>query len=170
MPVVSSDSPRFFLFEEIGWRVEQPADTPKELVEEAKRLGARRKFLAQGDGGFYSQLSEFPAGYTVPMHSHDHNEMIVILHGGCTMLGDGPTLKAGDSMVLIAGFEYGFAADADGMTFLTIRTERLERVAIPVTQIQVAISPGVKLNLLNIPFGIPPCRNDPNLRLGHQRV
>ena len=32
-------------------------------------------------------------------------------------------------------------------TFLTIRTERLECVAIPVTQIQVAISPGVELNL-----------------------
>ncbi len=56
------------------------------------------------------------------MHSHDHNEMIVILDGGCTMLGGGPTLVAGDSMVLIVGFEYGFAADADGMTFLTIRT------------------------------------------------
>jgi quercetin dioxygenase-like cupin family protein len=56
------------------------------------------------------------------MHSHDHNEMIVILEGGCAMLGDGPTLKAGDSMVLIAGFEYGFAAGDDGMTFLTIRT------------------------------------------------
>ena len=119
---MSNDTPKFFQVDEIAWPEEQPADTPKELVEEAKRLGARRKFLAQGDGGFYSQLSEFPAGYTVPMHSHDHNEMIVILEGGCTMLGDGPTLKAGDSMVLIAGFEYGFAANGDGMTFLTIRT------------------------------------------------
>ena len=38
------------------------------------------------------------------------------------MLGGGPTLKAGDSMVLIGGYEYGFTAGADGMTFITIRT------------------------------------------------
>ena len=119
---MSDNGVQFFQVDQIEWPDEQPASAPKELVEEAKRLGARRKFLAQGDGGFYSQLSEFPAGYTVPMHSHDHNEMIVILDGGCTMLDDGPTLKAGDSMVLIAGFEYGFAADRDGMTFITIRT------------------------------------------------
>ena len=118
---MSNDTPKFFQVDEIAWPEEQPADTPKELVEEAERLGARRKFLAQGDGGFYSQLSEFPAGYTVPMHSHDHNEMIVIMEGGCTMLGGGPTLKAGDSMVLIAGFEYGFTAGDGGMTFMTIR-------------------------------------------------
>ena len=79
---------------------EEPAGAPNELVEEAKRLGARRKFLAQGEGGFYSQLSEFPAGYTVPMHTHDHHEIIVVLDGGCTMLDGGPTLHAGDSMVL----------------------------------------------------------------------
>ena len=91
-------------------------------MEEAKRLGARRKYLAQGDGGFYSQLSEFPAGYTVPMHSHDHNEMIVILDGGCTMLGDGPTLQGRRLDGADRGYEYGFTADADGMTFLTIRT------------------------------------------------
>src|SRR5213075_1826940 len=75
----------------------------KELVEEAQRLGARRKFLARGEGGYYSQVSEFPPGYTVPEHSHDHNEMLVILRGSCTILGgDGPTLEAGDSAVLIA--------------------------------------------------------------------
>ena len=117
-----SDGPKFFQVDEIPWPDEQPADTPQELVEEAKRLGAKRKFLAQGEGGFHSQISEFPAGYVVPVHSHDHNEMIVILEGGCSMLGDGPSLKAGDSIVLIANFEYGFEAGADGMTFMTIRT------------------------------------------------
>jgi quercetin dioxygenase-like cupin family protein len=117
-----SAAARFFLVDEIEWPAEEPATAPRELVEEAKRLGARRKFLARGEGGYYSQISEFPAGYTVPMHSHDHNEMIVILEGGCTMLNGGPTLKAGDSMVLIADYEYGFVADADGMTFMTIRT------------------------------------------------
>jgi quercetin dioxygenase-like cupin family protein len=113
---------KFFLVDEIEWPAEEPGSAPKELVEEAKRLGARRKFLARGEGGYYSQVSEFPRGYTVPTHSHDHNELIVILEGGCTMLGDGPTLKAGDSAVLIANHEYGFVAGDDGMTFMTIRT------------------------------------------------
>ncbi len=117
-----SDGPAFFDVSEIPWPAEEPASAPAELVAEAKRLGARRKFLAQGEGGFYSQVSEFPAGYVVPMHAHDHHELIVILDGGCTMLGGGPSLTAGDSMVLVAGYAYGFAADDDGMTFMTIRT------------------------------------------------
>jgi quercetin dioxygenase-like cupin family protein len=116
------DGATYFVVDEIEWPAEEPASAPAELVEEAKRLGARRKFLARGEGGFYSQVSEFPAGYTVPMHSHNHNELIVILEGGCTMLGGGPTLKARDSMVLRANHEYGFVADAGGMTFMTIRT------------------------------------------------
>ena len=48
--------------------------------------------------------------------------MIVLLDGSCTMLDDGPTLAAHDSMVLLGGHEYGFTAGPDGMTFLTIRT------------------------------------------------
>jgi|SRR5690349_8378704 quercetin dioxygenase-like cupin family protein len=119
---MSDTGAAFFLVDEIEWPAEQPASAPKELVEEAQRLGARRKFLARGEGGYYSQVSEFPAGYTVPAHSHDHNEMLVILRGSCTMLGDGPTLAAGDSAVLIANHEYGFVAGDDGMTFMTIRT------------------------------------------------
>ena len=116
--------PSFFLLDEIPWPDEAKAATaPKELVEQAKQKGAKRKFLARGEGGFHSQYSTFPPGYTVPMHSHDHDELIVVLRGGCTMLGDeGPTLKAHDSMVLRGGYEYGFTAGDEGMEFLTIRT------------------------------------------------
>jgi quercetin dioxygenase-like cupin family protein len=119
---MAEPSPAFFLVDEIEWPEEEPASAPRELVAEAKRLGARRKFLARGEGGYWSQVSEFPTGYTVPMHSHDHHELIVVLEGGCSMLPDGPALKAGDSMVLVAGYEYGFVAGDDGMTFMTIRT------------------------------------------------
>src|SRR6266850_1780338 len=90
----------FLVLDEIPWPDEGRSGAPKELVEEAKRKGAKRKFLARGEGGFHSQYAEFPAGYTVPMHSHDHDELIVLLSGGCTMLGGGPTLGARDSMVL----------------------------------------------------------------------
>ena len=118
-----TDGPSYFVLDDIEWPDETREPTaPRELVEQAQRLGARRKFLARGEGGFFSQYSEFPAGYTVPPHSHDHDEMIVLLDGSCTMLGGGPTLAAHDSMVLRGGYEYGFTAGPDGMTFLTIRT------------------------------------------------
>ena len=48
--------------------------------------------------------------------------MIILLEGGCDLLDGGPSLKAPDSMVLVANYEYGFQAGADGMTFMTIRT------------------------------------------------
>jgi quercetin dioxygenase-like cupin family protein len=117
-----SDGPSYFRLDEIEWPDEaKEGNAPRVLVEEAQRLGAKRKFLARGEGGFYSQYSVFPPGYTVPMHSHDHDEMIVLLDGSCTMLDDGPTMGAHDSVVLHAGFAYGFTAGPDGMTFITIR-------------------------------------------------
>jgi quercetin dioxygenase-like cupin family protein len=119
-----NDGPSYFVLDDIEWPDETREPTaPRELVEQAQRLGARRKFLARGEGGFFSQYSEFPAGYTVPMHSHDHDEMIVLLDGSCAMT-DGRTLGAHDSVVLHAGFEYGFTAGDDGMVFLTIRGAR----------------------------------------------
>jgi len=114
--------PSFFHVDQLAWSDETTATAPRELVEEARRAGAKRKFLAQGQGGFYSQYSVFPPGYTVPMHRHDHDEMIVVLAGGATMLDDGPSLTVHDSMVLHGGYAYGFTAGPDGLTFLTIRT------------------------------------------------
>ena len=119
---VTQAGPKYFQFDQIPWPESEPEGTPQELVDEAKRLGARRKLLARGEGGFFSQISEFPPGYVVPMHSHGHDEMIILLEGGCDLLDGGPSLKAPDSMVLIANYEYGFQAGADGMTFMTIRT------------------------------------------------
>jgi quercetin dioxygenase-like cupin family protein len=120
-----TDGPSFFLLDEIPWPDEaREGNAPRALVEEAKQKGAKRKFLARGEGGFHSQFSVFPAGYTVPLHSHDHDELIIVLEGSCSLLDDGPTLKAYDSMVLIGGHEYGFTAGPDGMRFMTIRTAK----------------------------------------------
>ena len=121
---MADPGPSFFKIDQLPWPDEaKEGNAPRELVEVAKRLGAKRKFLARGEGGYFSQYSVFPPGYTVPMHSHDHDEMIVILEGGCTLLGDdAPTLGVHDSMVLHGGYEYGFTAGDAGMKFLTIRT------------------------------------------------
>ncbi|MCU1369635.1 MAG: hypothetical protein JWO77_829 [Ilumatobacteraceae bacterium] len=114
----------YFVVEDIEFPDEAASPTaPRGLVEEAQRSGARRKYLARGEGGFFSQVSWFPAGYTVPMHRHDHDELIMVVEGSLTMLGEGgPTLRALDSMVLTGGHEYGFTAGPDGMTITTVRT------------------------------------------------
>src|SRR5262245_36297455 len=101
--------PTFFLLENVPWpeiggsgaAVPGVRAQPRALVQAAQKSGARRKSLARGEGGFLSQYSEFPTGFTVPLHSHDRDEMLVVLGGTATMLGGGPTLGAHDSMVLI---------------------------------------------------------------------
>ena len=112
----------FFLVDQIPFPDETVSGAPKTLVEDAQRSGARRKYLARGEGGFFSQVSWFPAGYVVPEHHHGHNELIMVLEGSLSLLGGGPTLGPLDSMVLEAGHEYGFQAGDEGMTFITIRT------------------------------------------------
>jgi quercetin dioxygenase-like cupin family protein len=121
------NGPHYFFLNEIAWPDESLAPTAaRELVEQAKRSGARRKYLARGEGGFFSQFSQFPAGFTVPLHTHDHNEVILCTDGSLTMLADGPTLHDGDSMVLIGGSPYGFTAGPDGTSIVTIRTAKTE--------------------------------------------
>jgi quercetin dioxygenase-like cupin family protein len=114
-------SASFFLVDEIEFPDETKSNVDQSLVEAAQRSGARRKRLAQGEGGFYSQISWFPAGYTVPLHEHSHSEMIMVLEGSLTLLDGGPTLGPFDSMTLEGGYKYGFTAGADGMTFVTVR-------------------------------------------------
>ena len=70
----TATGPHYFLLDEVEWPDESLAPTaPRDLVEQARQSGARRKYLARGEGGFFTQYSEFPPGFTVPMHSHDHN-------------------------------------------------------------------------------------------------
>lgn len=118
--------PTIFEFEEIDWVNEhrEPNQAPK-LIEAAERLGARRKKLAQGQGGFYQQYTTMPAGFTVPMHSHDHDELFIVLSGGCRFWPDGPDrvveLGARDSVALAANHEYSFVCGSEGMDFYVIR-------------------------------------------------
>jgi len=118
--------PTFFPLEEIPWvderKEENPA--PDAMITEAERSGARRKKLAQGECGYFSQYTTMPAGFEVPAHSHNHDELFVVLTGGCTFhSGDDPPLelRARDSAALAAGREYGFVCGPDGMEFIVIR-------------------------------------------------
>jgi uncharacterized cupin superfamily protein len=114
----------FLHFDDIDWAGAGAAvpNAPKELVEAARTTGARQKRMATGLSGFYMNHNVMPAGFTVPPHVHDHDELIVILEGGCTVLDGGPTMTANDAVVIRAQHAYGFTCGPEGMRFLTIRT------------------------------------------------
>ena len=92
----------------------------RELVELAKKAGTKRKKIVRGEAGFFMNRSVMTAGFRVPVHSHDHDELLVVITGGCEFDAAG-TMGPGDSITIHAGTEYGFTCGPDGMDFLTIR-------------------------------------------------
>ncbi|MYH72676.1 MAG: cupin domain-containing protein [Acidimicrobiia bacterium] len=122
-----STEPRVLKFDDIEWVDESKnANAPKELIEKAKELGAGRKHVARGVGGLWCQYSTMPAGYHVPPHSHDQNELLIVVSGGCEVWpsgANGPSmeLRAKDSVILAANHEYSFTCGDDGMEFFVLR-------------------------------------------------
>jgi quercetin dioxygenase-like cupin family protein len=101
------------------WHVPVAPGTDPEAAAEAGRQGAARRFLAQGDHGFYAQIVRMPAGFEAPVHSHDHEEVFMVLEGDCTF--DGEPMGRFDMTVVAANEAYGFVAGADGLAFLVVR-------------------------------------------------
>ena len=119
--------PTVLIYRDIEWddvlRNAKPGQAPpQELVEKAKKTGARRKKLARGEAGFFMNRSVLPAGFRVPPHHHDHDELMVVLRGGCHFDDDVAELGPDDSIVIHARYRYGFTCGPEGMEFLTIRT------------------------------------------------
>ena len=100
-----------------------PTYFPIDGTWDDEKDGARRKYLARGEEGFHAQYSTFPAGYRVPPHTHDVDELLVVLDGSCTVDG-GASMNRHDSVTVPAGHEYGFTCGPDGMTLLTVRAAR----------------------------------------------
>jgi quercetin dioxygenase-like cupin family protein len=98
-----------------------PGALPSDLRERASAGGARRKWLVRGAGGFFTSLSEFAPRFRIPRHSHDHDELLVILSGSCRIEGQPRELVANDLAVLAAGTSYGIEVGAQGLRMLTIR-------------------------------------------------
>ena len=105
-----------------------PTYFPIDGTWDDEKDGARRKYLARGEQGFHAQYSTFPAGYRVPPHIHDVDELLVVLEGGCTVTSDsgdgGASMAKHDSVTVPAGHEYGFTCGAEGMTLLTVRATK----------------------------------------------
>ena len=120
-------APAVIHFDDVAWddaasSLDPSQHQSRELAERARASGARRKKLVRGEGGFFMNRSVMPAGFRVPAHHHDHDELIVVLAGGCRFDDGLADLGPGDSIVIRANTHYGFTCGADGMDFLTIRT------------------------------------------------
>jgi quercetin dioxygenase-like cupin family protein len=109
-----------YRFDESEWHVPVAEGTDPEAAAEAGRQGARRRFLAQGDSGFYAQVVEMPPHFEAPAHSHNHAEVFMVLEGSCTMNGE--VMHAYDMTVVPADGMYGFTAGPEGLRFLVVRT------------------------------------------------
>ncbi|MCH2169521.1 cupin domain-containing protein [Myxococcota bacterium] len=117
--------PTVFKLDQLDWVDErsQPNRAPEAVLAEAERMGARRKHLARGQSGYYSEYTTMPPGFVVPGHRHDHDELFILLTGSCTLtMGDETVeLSARDSAALSAGVEYGFTVGPAGIEFMVVR-------------------------------------------------
>lgn len=106
-------------FGDIPWHV--PISNQRDLAKlpPADADGPGRKFLVEGDGGFYVQTVRMPPGFDAPVHTHDHAEVFMVLAGSCTF--NGQPMGPFDVTVVDAGEPYGFVAGADGVQFLVTR-------------------------------------------------
>jgi quercetin dioxygenase-like cupin family protein len=108
-----------YRFDDIEWHAPAGKGTDPAAAEAAAALGVGRKYLAQGDGGFYTQVVRFPPGFEAPVHSHDHSEVFMVLEGSCRF--DGAPMQRFDSTVVEANQPYGFVAGPDGLSVLVTR-------------------------------------------------
>jgi hypothetical protein len=115
----SAPSRRIYRLEDEAWHVPVAPGTDPEQAAAAGRQGASRCFLAQGDEGFYAQVVRMPAGFEAPVHSHDHEEIFMVLEGSCRF--DDEPMARFDMTVVAANDPYGFVAGPDGLSFLVVR-------------------------------------------------
>jgi quercetin dioxygenase-like cupin family protein len=115
-------SRHIYRFDGIAWHVPVGPGTTPEVAQAAADKGVGRKFLAQGDAGFYAQLVRFPSHFEAPAHSHDHAEIFVVLEGSCTF--DGEPMAVHDSTVVEANQKYGFVTGDEELVLLVVRTGR----------------------------------------------
>jgi quercetin dioxygenase-like cupin family protein len=104
-------------FSELEWEQKTSAGSASGPAEAPP---VRRKWLTQGEVGLYSQHVQMVAGNEVRPHSHDQDELMVVLTGGCRLDGT-VSLGAGDAVTILAGTTYGFVVGEDGMEFLLVR-------------------------------------------------
>jgi quercetin dioxygenase-like cupin family protein len=106
-------------YDDITWHV--PPSDPKDLdlATPPNDGEAGRKFLIQGESGFYLQTVKIPANFDAPVHSHDHAEIFMVVAGDCIFNGE--AMRPLDCTVVAANEPYGFKSGPDGVQFLVTR-------------------------------------------------
>jgi hypothetical protein len=114
-------------FDHIPWHVPPTDSAELDLATEAPADGPGRKFLAQDEGGFYTQAVRIPANFAAPAHSHDHPEVFMVLEGDCNFNGE--TMQRFDLTVVEAREPYSFTAGTNGVQFLVVRRAKAAFIA-----------------------------------------
>ena len=127
---------KVYRFGEQEWHVPTSDGTDEQESAEAGRKGAKRRFLAQGDSGFFVQIVEIPPNFDAPAHSHDHAEIFMVLEG--SVIVDGETLGAYDMTVVPENGVYGFRPGPEGVRFLVVRTGKAKFAGAGTAEARVA--------------------------------
>ena len=106
-------------YDDIAWHVPTNTRAELDLADEPPDGEPGRKFLVDGEAGFYVQTVRVPPGFEAPAHHHDHPEVFMVVRGSCTF-NDRP-MDPLDVTVVEAGEPYRFVAGPDGVQFLVTR-------------------------------------------------
>lgn len=106
-------------YKDIAWHVPTSTRDELDLTDEPPADEPGRKFLVDGEAGFYVQTVRIPPHFDAPSHHHSHDEVFMVLSGSCTF-NDRP-MEALDVTVVEAGESYWFTAGAEGVQFLVTR-------------------------------------------------
>lgn len=110
---------RIHRFDDVSWHVPVSRREDIDWSHEPGGDEAGRKFLIEGEGGFYLQAVRIPPAFEAPLHHHDHAEIFLVIEGSCMFNGE--EMRARDSTVVEAGEDYSFEAGPEGVTFLVTR-------------------------------------------------
>lgn len=106
-------------FSELEWQEGRPANVDGGGTDE--RGVPRRAWLCHGEVGMHVQRVHMPPGNVVRPHSHNRDELMLVLEGSLELDGFG-SFGVGDAVVISANEPYGFVVGPDGLEFLIIRT------------------------------------------------
>jgi len=106
-------------FDEVPWHVPvaRRDDVDYDTVPPDDEPG--RKFLVDGEGGFYVQAVRIQPDFTAPVHRHSHAEVFMVVKGSCTFNGE--ALDPLDCAVVEADTDYSFTSGPEGVTFMVTR-------------------------------------------------
>jgi hypothetical protein len=106
-------------FDDVAWHVPTSKREDVDYDHVPGEDEAGRKFLVEGEGGFYVQAVRIPPNFTAPVHQHSHAEVFMVVAGECSFNGE--TMGPLDSTVVEGGTDYSFTSGPDGVTFMVTR-------------------------------------------------